>query len=53
MKHLPIRPALISLLALCAMVTLGVAACGSVELPADGAAPPAAMPADVAPPAAR
>ena len=29
MKNLPIRPALVSLFALCAMVSLGLLACGS------------------------
>ena len=36
MKNLPIRPALVSLFALCAMVSLGLLACGSNDVAGDG-----------------
>ena len=36
MKNLPIRPALVSLFALCAMVSLGLLACGSSDVAGDG-----------------
>ena len=36
MKNLPIRPALVSLFALCAMVSLGLLACGSNDAAGDG-----------------
>ena len=38
MKNLPIRPALVSLFALCAMVSLGLLACGSNDAAGDGPA---------------
>jgi hypothetical protein len=38
MKNLPIRPALVTLFALCAMVSLGLLACGSNDVAGDGPA---------------
>ena len=38
MKNLPIRPALVTLFALCAMVSLGLLACGSNDAAGDGPA---------------
>jgi len=38
MKNLPIRPALVSLFALCAMVSLGLLACGSSDATGEGPA---------------
>ena len=38
MKNLPIRPALVTLFALCAMVSLGLLACGSNDATGDGPA---------------
>lgn len=49
MKNLPIRPALVSLFALCAMVSLGLLACGSNDAPLSASAEgqvSAVLPAD-------